>query len=179
MPNRALVLFGLAVILIGVNLSIFSKETQLAEGEAIFMELAPVDPRSLMQGDYMALNYAVSQSVREAMWAREGRTETYQVPDNQDGLVVVRRDARGVGEFVRLDDGTPLADDERRLKFRFRDGMVKLATNAFFFQEGTGELYVPARYGAFRVSEQGELLLVALHDEQLQPLGSKASGAKE
>lgn len=171
MTNRVIVLFGLAVILVGVNLSIFSKERQLADGETLYMALAPVDPRSLMQGDYMALDYAVSRAVREALWSRRTDTENYTAPDNQDGFVVVRRDVRGVGEFVRLDDGSPLAEAERRLQFRFREGQVKLATNAFFFQEGTGELYGPARYGAFRVSPKGELLLVALHDDQLNALG--------
>ena len=31
----------------------------LRNGRTVYLELAPVDPRSLLQGDYMALNYAV------------------------------------------------------------------------------------------------------------------------
>ncbi|XOT97907.1 GDYXXLXY domain-containing protein, partial [Alcaligenes pakistanensis] len=30
-------------------------------GQTVLLELAPVDPRSLMQGDYMSLNFALSQ----------------------------------------------------------------------------------------------------------------------
>ncbi|MFX7329222.1 GDYXXLXY domain-containing protein, partial [Acinetobacter baumannii] len=33
------------------------KEMLLKEGQLVLLPLAPVDPRSLMQGDYMALRY--------------------------------------------------------------------------------------------------------------------------
>src|SRR5690606_27242312 len=36
---------------------ILQHEWHLAKSESIFVELAPVDPRSILQGDYMALNY--------------------------------------------------------------------------------------------------------------------------
>jgi hypothetical protein len=67
-----------------------------------------------------------------------------------------------VASFVRLDDGTPLAADELRVRYRIRDGRPKFATNAFFFQEGDAELYDAARYGEFRVDDDGELLLTGL-----------------
>ena len=35
------------------------KETTILKGKLVYLELAPVDPRSLMQGDYMALYYAI------------------------------------------------------------------------------------------------------------------------
>ena len=39
------------------NAGIWQKETLIAEGKPIFVELGPVDPRSLMQGDYMRLAF--------------------------------------------------------------------------------------------------------------------------
>ncbi|MCP3662916.1 MAG: GDYXXLXY domain-containing protein, partial [Gammaproteobacteria bacterium] len=33
-----------------INAKIVEKETLLKEGEVVYLELAPVDPRSLMQG---------------------------------------------------------------------------------------------------------------------------------
>jgi len=50
---------------------------------------------------------------------------------------------------------------------------VKFATNAWFFKEGTARLYEPARYGEFRVSPSGELLLVSMRDKDLGRLGPK------
>ena len=53
-----------------------------------------------------------------------------------------------------------------------RNGAVKVATNAFFFQEGHAQAYEAARYGEFRVNENGKLLLAAMFDgnlERIQP----------
>ena len=61
-----------------------------------------------------------------------------------------------------------------RLRDRIRNRQVKLATNAFFFQEGHAEHYEPARYGEFRVAPSGELLLTQLRGERLERLGPPA-----
>ena len=47
-----------------LNLGILSKESLKANGETILLELAPRDPRSLLQGDYMALNYRLHNELR-------------------------------------------------------------------------------------------------------------------
>jgi uncharacterized membrane-anchored protein len=56
------------------------------------------------------------------------------------------------------------------LRYRVRNGELKFATNAFFFQEGTAKRYEGARYGEFRVAPDGELLLTGLRGTELQPL---------
>ncbi|MET0346848.1 MAG: GDYXXLXY domain-containing protein [Casimicrobiaceae bacterium] len=47
--------------------------------------------------------------------------------------------------------------------------MPKLGTNAFFFEEGTGDRYAGARYGEFRVAPDGEAILTGLRDGALTP----------
>jgi len=69
--------------------------------------------------------------------------------------------------FQRIYQGKSLQENELRLNYRVRDDNIKFATNAFFFEEGTAELYEQARYGEFKVSEKGELLLNAMFTEQL------------
>ena len=49
-----------------------------------------------------------------------------------------------------------------------RIGSVWLGTNAFFFHEGDAERYRDARYGEFRVNEDGEAMLVDLRDKDLR-----------
>jgi uncharacterized membrane-anchored protein len=142
-----------------VNFSILQKESLLREGEVVYLALAPVDPRSLMQGDYMALRFGVAGEIERAG------------PAARDGQVVVALDERSVGRFARLHQGEPLGADERVLAFRVRHGEVRFASNAFFFQEGTADRYAQARYGEFRVGRDGELLLTALRDAQLHRLG--------
>ena len=51
------VLTGLLLVLLVANVGIWQKEQLIVKGDAIFVALEPVDPRSLMQGDYMRLNF--------------------------------------------------------------------------------------------------------------------------
>jgi uncharacterized membrane-anchored protein len=115
-----------------------------------------------MQGDYMALRFEVAN---EMMRATPGKG------DSKDGRLVVKRDPRGIAHYVRLDAGEPLAPDEVLLRYRRRERTVKFATNAWFFQEGHGKFYEGARYGEFRVSPSGEMLLVAMLGKELEKLG--------
>jgi uncharacterized membrane-anchored protein len=87
----------------------------------------------------------------------------------------VQLDAQKRASFVAIDQQQPLADVQLQLQFRLRNGQVKFATNAFFFQEGTGEIYEAAKYGVFRVGAKGNLILTHLADAALQTLGQSKS----
>ncbi|HVY06490.1 MAG TPA: GDYXXLXY domain-containing protein [Burkholderiales bacterium] len=167
--RKAIAIVAGIVILVLVDFSIYSRERLLTEGSVVFLELAPVDPRSLMQGDYMALRFQVENALRAS--ARESELK-------RDGLVVVALDERRVGSYARVDLGTPANSNEMKIRFRLRNDRVKFATNAYFFQEGTAQLYSKARYGEFRVDGNGDALLTALRDEKLAPLGVAADGVK-
>ncbi len=160
MRKLIVVLTGL-IILVAVNLNIYEREQLRTEGRVVFLELAPVDPRSLMQGDYMALRFKVATD------AFPGR----KVEHSKDGHLVVALDERGVAGFKRFADTTPLAANEIVLRYRIRNDQVKFATNAFFFEEGSAQHYQPARYGEFRVSADGEMLLTNLRGADLAVLG--------
>ncbi len=168
--NRWIIVLAAVVVLVVINGSIWQKERHLAEGEIVYLELAPVDPRSLMQGDYMALNFALANQAHSALFQQDNALQ--EAPQKaSNGYVVVRLDEQRIAHFQRLDDGSALANDERRLKYRLRSGQVRFATDAFFFQEGHAERYEAARYGRFRLNTKGQPLLVALHDGELNPLG--------
>ena len=158
--RKSLALFAGVLVLVIVNWTLYARERLLAEGRVVLLELGPVDPRSLMQGDYMAVQFRIAADARRA---GEGR----------DGRIVAKVDERGIGSFARRDDGSPLAGDEVALRYRVRDGRVKFATNAFFFQEGRGADYAGARYGELRVAPSGEVLLTGLRDKDLAHLGPK------
>jgi uncharacterized membrane-anchored protein len=165
-----------------VNYSIWSKEQQLATGRVMYLQLAPVDPRSLMQGDYMALNYAIVSDIHAAMPKQPDSAQWGGAVDASglqfgQGAAVVTLDERSVAQFVRLheDGAAPLAAGEYLLRFRVREGQIKFATNAYFFEEGTADIYASAAYGLFRVSEDGEPLLTHMCDAELNVLGADSS----
>lgn len=171
--RKIIALVSLVIVLGLVNGSIVAKEKHLAEGRIVYLELAPVDPRSLIQGDYMALRFRLADKVHEAL-PTNPMNRRHEV-DAADGHVVVALDARRVAAFKRLSDDQPLAGDEMRLRYRVRNGEVKFATNAFFFQEGHGHHYQTARFGQFRVDTEGELLLVGMYDAHLKKLAPAAA----
>lgn len=171
--SKAIAVIALIFIVALVNYSIYQKEQHLAEGRVVYLELAPVDPRSLMQGDYMALRFGVANQVYAQLPKATDDQPGSPKVNTADGYVVVALDDRAVGSFARIDDGQPLADNEMKLRYRLRNGEVKFATNAFFFQEGHAQAYEAARYGQFRVDENGELLLADMFDENLLKINPK------
>ena len=166
--NRIIALVSLIVILALVNWSILAKEKHLADGGIVYLELAPVDPRSLMQGDYMALRFRLANEVRRAL-PKKGVRKLRELAA-ADGYAVVSLDEQKVATFKQLYKKEELAEEELLLRYRVRNDKVKFATNAYFFQEGHGKYYESARYGQFRVDEKGELLLVAMFDDKLNEL---------
>lgn len=161
MMRRALIVVGIAAALGLVAWEVAKKERLLASGATVLLELAPRDPRSLIQGDYMQLDYALArQQPAGQNWP-------------QDGALVVSADDDGVAQFRRLDQGEPLAAGEQRLTYRVRGGRLQVGTNAFYFQEGTADTYTAARYGELRVGPDGTALLVGLMDADRRPLGAR------
>jgi uncharacterized membrane-anchored protein len=121
-----------------------------------------------MQGDYMALRFAIGQKVRPS------ETDATAGVTPSDGDAVVKVDARNVGAFDRLyRDGEPLAANESRIRYRLRGSNVRIVTNAYFFKEGTAAEYASAKYGELRVAGDGLALLVGLRDKDLKLLGNK------
>ncbi len=166
MMRKAGIAVVLLLILAGVNYSVWRIEQVLAHGQELVLELAPVDPRSLMQGDYMALRFALGDDIRRA-----GKADTVSA---YMGRVVVQADEQGVARFVALDTGQPLAPGQQHLQYRWRGNQVQIATNAFFFQEGTGQQYEAARYGLFRLGVDGQPYLTRLLDEHLNKIGTES-----
>lgn len=172
---------GLALVLVTINMSILTKERLLRDGTVLRLALAPVDPRSLMQGDYMALSFALA---RDAFRARDALSDgpvevvTRRPNDdndfwthNEQGELIVTRAADGTATFTRFArPGAPLAVGEHVLRYRVRDGRLRVATDAWFFEEGQGDVYAAAKFGEFRVAPNGESILIEMLDAQLQPL---------
>lgn len=160
--RKAIALLAGLAILAFVNFGIWQREQLLTQGRIVLLQLAPVDPRSLMQGDYMRLNFEVAGQA----FPFERRK------DLDDGHVVVALDEHGVGRFRRLADARPLAPGEIALRYRVRAGQPNFATNAFFFEEGQAKAFEDAAYGEFRVADDGEMILTGMRDVRLKPLKS-------
>ncbi len=160
-----LVAAGLLLVLGVPNALVVQKERLLASGTSMLLELAPVDPRSLIQGDYMRLDYAMTRQVADSLqvWPRRGR-------------IVVVLDGAGVARFVRRHEpARQLQAGEHLLAYSRRGGRLRLAMDAFHFQEGHAQRYSRARYGELRVAPSGTSILVGLRDSTRAPLDASAA----
>jgi uncharacterized membrane-anchored protein len=158
---RAGIALALAAILAVANLGIRDKEALIREGQPVFVELAPVDPRSLMQGDFMRINFVVPGAPEERRIGLLRRERPF---------VVARRDERGIAQLQRIDNGTPLAAGELRIQLTPKDGRWILVSDAWFFAEGEAARWQKAKYGEFRVDVDGRALLVGLRGAALEAL---------
>jgi len=162
--RKAVAIVAGLIVLGFANYGIYARERLVRNGTQVFLRLAPVDPRSFMQGDYMRLRFQVADQAGSQPGMREGKS----------GRIVLALDANHVGSFRRIDDGRPPAPGEALIRFRVRNWSGRLATDSFFFEEGQGPAYARAAYGEFRLAPDGEAILTGLRGPRLEPLGRPA-----
>ena len=150
-----------AAILAMINIQIANKQDIVENGDTLLLRLAPRDPRSLLQGDYMALRYAMTDEVAQAA----------EVAKLNDGRIVVELAPDKEASLVGLYQGQALAQGQRILRFRRRGESVRLASDAYFFEEGQWKTYADARYGELRVDSHGDAVLIGLRDNDGRSLG--------
>lgn len=157
-PVFASIVAGLLAVLAAANVDIMQKEAIIRDGTRFVVALRPVDPRSLMQGDYMTLNFA-----------SQGGDDGDVFADYSHRYVELKPDAQGVYHFTRTLPQMMSPAQPGNVVVRYRrtlDERVMFVTDAYFFPEGQGEHFARARYGEFRVNQDGVALLTGLLDEK-------------
>ena len=158
---RAAVL-GALVLVLGLALkTVVERERILDQGRLVLVELTPVDPRSLMQGDYMRLRFAIDLELAES---------GHEASSTPAAYAHLALDAQDRASLIGVSAALPSAV---AMRIRQRDGQLTIGPNAFFFQEGTAEAYESARWGEFRVAPDGTALLTHLRDAELKQLGEQ------
>lgn len=146
------------VVLAFFNIGVWQKEQILAKGETVILELIPVDPRSLMQGDYMILRYQT-----------ETQLDLDYNPGNS-GQLILKKDLQGVARLSGIVNPQTPTTEDILLKYKRRNRRLQLGAESYFFQEGLAIHYDQARYGELIVDEEGNSILVGLRDKHLKPL---------
>jgi uncharacterized membrane-anchored protein len=150
--KRMVFVANLILLLLLINWMIIQKENTIKNGELVLLELYPLDPRSLMQGDYMTLRYEMTRQ-----W--ENNIETR-------GFCIVKKGENNMAAYSHLQaNKTPLKENEVALKYYKSGYNVKIGAESFMFQEGQAETYQEARYGGLRVESSGSAVLVGLYNE--------------
>ena len=161
---------GLLLSLGCVNAGIWQNEGLLTHGRVLRLALTPVDPRALMQGDYMALNFTRALNLDTLPGATLLAPADHPLLPSS-AFVVLDLDEQQVGHAVRVQaHPQPHDDDQAVLRLKQQRDGLHVATNAYFFPEGKAQRYVHARFGELRVDDRGNSVLVRLLDADMQPL---------
>ncbi len=167
--NIRVAVLGALVLVLGVALNtVLDRERILEQGRIVLVQLTPVDPRSLMQGDYMRLSFAIDRKLEKSGEEPPSPPPAYAhfALDEQDR-------ARLIGVSSALQPNALPSAAAVTIRIRQRDGQLTIGPNAFFFQEGTAKGYEAARWGEFRVATDGTVLLTHLRDAELNRLGEQ------
>lgn len=154
---------NLLLVLFVVNHAAWRQEGIVATGRRALLRLGTVDPRSLMQGDYMRLRFTLGEQFHQSSNQSRGGGEA--VPAK--GTAVMRLEPNGEARFVRMHDGGPLAAGELLLRYWRGPGARNYCAGAesFMFEEGKAEAFSRARFAELRVAPDGRSVLVGLCDE--------------
>lgn len=151
-------------------------EWHLRDSQSIYVELAPADPRSILQGDYMALNYDLHFSALAAEKRLEQSEPKISIQDfeNQSRVLsYVQLDEKG--RVVRSSFDRSALDQPRSAQLILKnpqntfEGLYP-ATNSFMFAEGLEPCYRDAKFAELKLKENGEALLADLVDQNLKSL---------
>ena len=159
-------------------------EGHLANSKSIYVKLKPVDPRSIIQGDYMALNYHLyfgslppatvltdarisepdeSEHLKREYFYNQHSVISYVQLDAQRKVIRTSFNPNLLTAYPNASATLVLKNPENTF-----EGLYP-AARSFLFAEGLESCYRDAQYAELKVQENGQPLLVGLVDENLQP----------
>ncbi|MYL65726.1 DUF2157 domain-containing protein [Bacillus hwajinpoensis] len=134
-------------------------EIALQSGKEVRLALAPVDPRSMLQGDYVTLRYDIS--------TLPGTTD---LPANKKIKVVLTPTSEGLYEYggyykIKGHWNKPYEFSDDHIVVNgttYSDHDVQYGIESFFIQEGAGQVFEDKTLAIIKVSENGNALLIEL-----------------
>ena len=180
--KKILLIVNITILFVITGFSARKEESYKKSENYFYLELTPVDPRSLLQGNYMTLNYDITDKARDFIYNNrsyiydgENENEVEEIrelrnlADAKKAYIAVRLDKDRVARYVKI---TKEKTDEKGLLFIAykTDGFnVNINANSYLFQEGTGDKYQNARYSKV-VLVGNNLRLIDLRDKDFKEI---------
>ena len=180
--KKILLIVNIIVLFVITGFSARKEESYKKSENYFYLELTPVDPRSLLQGDYMTLNYDITDKVsdfiynnRTYIYDGENENEVEEIRElrklanAKKAYIAVRLDKDRVARYVKI---TKEKTDEKDLLFiayKTNGYNVNINVISYLFQEGTGDKYEEARYSKV-VLVGNKLRLIDLRDKDFKEI---------
>ena len=149
--KKHILAFALPLVLGAIAVAAIFTIKNADNSTEILLKLAPVDPRSLIRGDYMALDYELTWEIR------------YK---GDYKFVVVTVDDNRVATFNRLQNDSAQKSGELLLRYKRDGNKITFGAEHFFFNTASVEKYQQAAYGLIKVDNQGRCSLVGVCDNE-------------
>lgn len=151
--KKIFVVLNLLLLMIVFGYSVIKEEKNLKKA-TFYIKTVPVDPRSLIQGDYMVLNYDIAASAR------------MEIGNIRKGYIRIKINDLKIAEFIRIDEEyLPPLNNEISIQFQKNGSNIDIGVNSYLFQEGTGNKFQKAQYAEVIELKNGKLRLKNLLDK--------------
>lgn len=169
--KKILLIVNIAMLFVITGFSAIKEEGYKKLDNYFYLELAPVDPRSLLQGDYMTLNYDITDRVQEIIYngIYDSKDENNKFLGMRKGYIVVSLDENKVAKFVKISKEKTDEKDLLFIAFRSDGFNVDINANSYLFQEGTEDKYQDACYSKV-VLVGNNLRLIDLRDKDFKEI---------
>ena len=188
--NTIVLLLTAITSLTYVATTVVRHERVAASEGTVFLQLAPVDPLSLFQGQYMNVEFMAERQLYGE--------STQHVAKSGHNLAVIELDERNIGTIREFIPPRPSLSQKQELSSSYGTGefllfgvrlspaggnrnpqdgesikyKISIYQQQFLFQENMEDRYRDAKYGYFRVAPDGSYQLIDLADENLNLLSS-------
>ena len=159
MTKRIIITLNFLILMSFFSFNVYRQEKIKKVDSKLILELAPVDPRSLLQGDYMVLRYDIIDN----LYTWELEKENYF----SKGFVLLEKDDNGISRFCWSFREWEKGSIEFR---RDMEGTYSIGADSYFFEEGTGDLYQNARYAEFYLYDEGKIKIKCLLNRNMEPI---------
>lgn len=151
--KKIFVVLNLLLLMIVFGYSVIKEEKNLKKA-TFYIKTVPVDPHSLIQGDYMVLNYDIAESAR------------MEIGNIRKGYIRIKINDLKIAEFIRIDEEyLPPSNNEISIQFQKNGSNIDIGVNSYLFQEGTGNKFQKAQYAEVIELKNGKLRLKNLLDK--------------
>jgi len=174
--KKILIVVNIVLLFVITGFSAQKEESYKKLDSYFYLELRPVDPRSLLQGDYMTLNTEfIYQNKSYDYYEEEKKEETEQERERRElaeakkAYIAIRLDGNKVAKFVKLAKEKTDEKDLLFIAYKSNGYSVDINANSYLFQEGTGDKYENARYAKV-VLVDNKLRLIDLRDKDFKEI---------
>ena len=155
---RLLTVFVIAIQFAFIFGTVVNNEINLKSAQEIIVKLAPRDPRSLLQGDYIILTYDITHATQKAIKGKN--MKKFRVVLTPENNIYKFKEVLTMTQNYSIKQGEVLMNGNVQKRYR-----VVFGIENYFVEEGTGRnVERSAKYARLKITSKGDAFISELLD---------------